>query len=162
MRCAYCVLLMAAYWMTEALPLPITSLMPMVLLPFLGLCSTNEVGINYLKSTNFMFLGGLILAMAVEQSGLHQRVALKIMMMIGTNPRNLLLGFMLTTGFLSMWISNTATTAMLIPIVDAIAQVSAIEAKVEHEAEFDNMEIINEKQDNNKEVEINEDTNARE
>merc|ERR1719323_2970683 len=124
MRCAYCVLLMAAYWMTEALPLPITSLMPMVLLPFLGLCSTNEVGINYLKSTNFMFLGGLILAMAVEQSGLHQRVALKIMMMIGTNPRNLLLGFMLTTGFLSMWISNTATTAMMIPIVDAIAQVS--------------------------------------
>merc|ERR1712165_276072 len=61
--------------------------------------------------------------MAVEQSGLHQRVALKIMMMIGTNPRNLLLGFMLTTGFLSMWISNTATTAMMIPIVDAIAQV---------------------------------------
>ena len=65
---------------------------------FLGIMSTNEVGINYLKSTNFMFLGGLILAMAVEQSGLHQRVALKIMMMIGTNPRNLLLGFMLTTG----------------------------------------------------------------
>merc|ERR1712062_693809 len=124
MRCAYCVLLMAAYWMTEALPLPITSLMPMVLFPFLGIMSTNEVGINYLKSTNFMFLGGLILAMAVEQSGLHQRVALKIMMMIGTNPRNLLLGFMLTTGFLSMWISNTATTAMMIPIVDAIAQVS--------------------------------------
>merc|ERR1711936_1128394 len=95
------------------------------------------VGINYLKSTNFMFLGGLILAMAVEQSGLHQRVALKIMMMIGTNPRNLMLGFMLTTGFLSMWISNTATTAMLIPIVDAIAQVSAIEAKVEYEEGFD-------------------------
>jgi len=124
MRCAYVVLLMAAYWMTEALPLAITSLIPMVLLPFLGIMSTNEVGINYLKSTNFMFLGGLILAMAVEQSGLHQRVALKIMMMIGTNPRNLLLGFMLTTGFLSMWISNTATTAMMIPIVDAIAQVS--------------------------------------
>jgi len=124
MRCAYVVLLMAAYWVTEALPLPITSLMPMVLLPFLGLCSTNEVGINYLKSTNFMFLGGLILAMAVEHSGLHHRVALKILLMIGTSPRNLLLGFMITTGFLSMWISNTATTAMMIPIVDAIAQVS--------------------------------------
>ena len=122
MRCAYVVLLMvlisaftefkgpffvnafsflslkAAYWVTEALPLPITSLMPMVLLPFLGLCSTNEVGINYLKSTNFMFLGGLILAMAVEHSGLHHRVALKILLMIGTSPRNLLLGFMITTG----------------------------------------------------------------
>ena len=61
MRCAYIVCVMAAYWMTEALPLPITSLIPMVALPFLGIMSTNEVGINYLKSTNFMFLGGLIL-----------------------------------------------------------------------------------------------------
>ena len=124
MRCAYCVLLMAAYWMTEALPLPITSLMPMVLFPFLGLMSTNEVGINYLKSTNFMFLGGLVLALAVEHSGLHLRIALKIMMLIGTSPSKLLFGFMITTGWLSMWISNTATTAMMIPIVDAIAQVS--------------------------------------
>ena len=132
MRCAYVVLLMvlflasiefkdpfsimhfcfcslkAAYWVTEALPLPITSLMPMVLLPFLGLCSTNEVGINYLKSTNFMFLGGLILALAVEHSGLHQRVALKILLMIGTSPRNLLLGFMITTGtYLVLYSLNT-------------------------------------------------------
>lgn len=98
MRCAYVVLLMAAYWMTEALPLPITSLIPMVLFPFLGIMSTNEVGINYLKSTNFMFLGGLILALAVEHSGLHRRVALRILLMIGTSPRNLLLGFMMTTG----------------------------------------------------------------
>ena len=98
MRCAYVVLLMSAYWMTEALPLPITSLMPMVLFPFLGIMSTNEVGINYLKSTNFMFLGGLILALAIEQSGLHLRIALKIMLLIGTSPRTLLLGFMLTTG----------------------------------------------------------------
>lgn len=127
MRCAFVVLLMAAYWMTEALPLPITSLIPMVAFPYLGILSTGEVGINYLKSTNFMFLGGLILALAVEQSGLHQRMALKILLMIGTAPRNLLLGFMLTTAFLSMWISNTATTAMMIPIVEAIAQVSIVD-----------------------------------
>merc|ERR1711899_339234 len=117
MRCAYVVLLMAAYWMTEALPIPVTSLIPMVLFPLLGVCSTNEVGVNYLKSTNFMFIGGLILALAVEQSGLHQRLALRILLLIGTSPRNLLLGFMLTTGFLSMWIS----------IIDAIAQASSIE-----------------------------------
>lgn len=98
MRCAYVVLLMAIYWMTEALPLPITSLIPMVLFPLLGIMSTNEVGINYLKSTNFMFLGGLILALAVEHSGLHKRVALRILLLIGTSPRNLLLGFMMTTG----------------------------------------------------------------
>jgi sodium-dependent dicarboxylate transporter 2/3/5 len=118
---------MAVYWMTEALPIPVTSLIPMVLFPLLGVCSTNEVGVNYLKSTNFMFIGGLILALAVEQSGLHTRVALRILLLIGTSPRNLLLGFMLTTGFLSMWISNTATTAMMIPIIDAIAQASSIE-----------------------------------
>jgi len=127
MRCAYVVLLMAVYWMTEALPIAVTSLIPMVLFPVLGVCSTNEVGVNYLKSTNFMFIGGLILALAVEQSGLHQRIALRILLLIGTSPRNLLLGFMLTTGFLSMWISNTATTAMMIPIIDAIAQASSIE-----------------------------------
>jgi hypothetical protein len=98
MRCAYVILLMATYWMTEALPLPVTSLMPMVLFPFMGIMSTNEVAINYLKSTNFMFLGGLILALAVEHSGLHQRVALKILLLIGTSPKNLLLGFMITTG----------------------------------------------------------------
>ena len=69
-----------------------------VLFPLLGVCSTNEVGVNYLKSTNFMFIGGLILALAVEQSGLHQRLALRILLLIGTSPRNLLLGFMLTTG----------------------------------------------------------------
>ena len=102
MRCAYVVCLMAVYWMTEALPLPVTSLIPMVLFPFLGIMSTNEVGINYLKSTNFMFLGGLILALAVEHSGLHQRIALKILLIIGTSPRNLLLGFMLTTGKFSI------------------------------------------------------------
>ena len=88
----------AVYWMTEALPIAVTSLIPMVLFPLLGVCSTNEVGVNYLKSTNFMFIGGLILALAVEQSGLHQRLALRILLLIGTSPRNLLLGFMLTTG----------------------------------------------------------------
>lgn len=133
MRCAYVVLLMAVYWMTEALPIAVTSLIPMVLFPLLGVCSTNEVGVNYLKSTNFMFIGGLILALAVEQSGLHQRIALRILLLIGTSPRNLLLGFMLTTGFLSMWISNTATTAMMIPIIDAIAQASSIEPDSDQE-----------------------------
>ena len=115
-------LFQAVYWMTEALPIAVTSLIPMVnlffgiilnliiwfiyliflnfqvLFPVLGVCSTNEVGVNYLKSTNFMFIGGLILALAVEQSGLHQRIALRILLLIGTSPRNLLLGFMLTTG----------------------------------------------------------------
>jgi len=122
LKCAYTILLMAVYWMTEALPLPITSMMPMVVLPLLGIMSTGEVAINYLNSTNYMFLGGLIMAIAVEHCGLHNRVALRIIMMVGTSQARLMLGFMCTTMFLSMWISNTATTAMMLPIVDAVAE----------------------------------------
>ena len=90
-------------------------------LPLLGLMSTGQVAVNYLNATNYMFLGGLIMAIAVEHCGLHNRVALKIIMMVGTSQARLMLGFMFTTMFLSMWISNTATTAMMLPIVDAVA-----------------------------------------
>ena len=83
--------------------------------------STSEVAVNYLNATNYMFLGGLIMAIAVEHCGLHNRVALRIIMMVGTSQARLMLGFMFTTMFLSMWISNTATTAMMLPIVDAVA-----------------------------------------
>jgi len=121
MKCAYLILLMAVFWMTEALPLPITSMIPMVGLPLLGLMSTGQVAVNYLNATNYMFLGGLIMAIAVEHCGLHNRVALKIIMIVGTSQARLMLGFMFTTMFLSMWISNTATTAMMLPIVDAVA-----------------------------------------
>eukprot|EP00092_Neocalanus_flemingeri_P012001 GFUD01012938.1.p1 GENE.GFUD01012938.1~~GFUD01012938.1.p1 ORF type:complete len:728 (-),score=120.32 GFUD01012938.1:128-2311(-) len=137
LKCAYLILLMAVYWMTEALPLPITSMIPMVGLPLLGLMSTGEVAVNYLNSTNYMFLGGLIMAIAVEHCGLHNRVALKIIMMVGTSQARLMLGFMFTTMFLSMWISNTATTAMMLPIVDAVAEAineKAQEIEMKHQS----------------------------
>jgi len=113
---------MVFYWLTEALPLPVTSMIPMIGLPLLGLMSTKDVAVNYLNSTNYMFFGGLIMAIAVEHCGLHIRVALKIIKMVGTSQARLMLGFMFTTMFISMWISNTATTAMMLPIVDAVAQ----------------------------------------
>merc|ERR1719394_1830298 len=94
----------------------------MVGLPLMGLMSTKDVAINYLNSTNYMFLGGLIMAIAVEHCGLHLRVALKIIQVVGTSQARLMLGFMFTTMFISMWISNTATTAMMLPIVDAVAE----------------------------------------
>ena len=98
-----------------------------------------EVAINYLNSTNYMFFGGLIMAIAVEHSGLHNRVALRIIMMVGTSQARLMLGFMSTTMFLSMWISNTATTAMMLPIVDAVAD--AINQKPEeNQEEYSNNE----------------------
>jgi sodium-dependent dicarboxylate transporter 2/3/5 len=113
---------MAIYWTTEAIPLAVTAFLPIVLFPLLGVQATASVSKNYMKETNMMFVGGLIIALAVEYCGLHKRVALRVMTVVGTSPIRLMLGIMLTTSFLSMWISNTATTAMMVPIVLAVLQ----------------------------------------
>ncbi|KAK8767056.1 hypothetical protein V5799_006168 [Amblyomma americanum] len=119
-RCAYVVCLMSSFWMTNAVPLPVTALLPVVLFPLLGVLPTDEACYPYLQETNMLFIGSLIMAMAIEHCNVHKRIALRVMLCVGTNPRWIMLGFMLTTMFMSTWICNTATTAMMMPIVDAV------------------------------------------
>uniref|UniRef100_A0A914BYB8 Uncharacterized protein n=1 Tax=Acrobeloides nanus TaxID=290746 RepID=A0A914BYB8_9BILA len=119
-KCAYVVLYMAYLWMTETLPLAITALIPIMAYPLLGIDSASHISSVYLSDVNFVFVGSLILAIAVEVSHLHERIALRILLFTGSNPRWLMLGFQLATCLLSMWISNTATTAMMVPILLAV------------------------------------------
>ncbi|KAK1898147.1 Solute carrier family 13 member 3 [Dissostichus eleginoides] len=113
-RCLYVVVLMAVFWCTEALPLAVTAMLPVCLFPTLGILPSKKVCPQYFLETNFLFLSGLVMASSIEEWGLHRRIALK--------PAWLILGMMVTSSFLSMWLSNTATTAMMLPIASAILE----------------------------------------
>jgi sodium-dependent dicarboxylate transporter 2/3/5 len=111
---------MAILWMTESIPLAATALIPMVLFPLMGILSGKATAAVYFNSTIFLFLGGFLIALAMERWNLHKRIALVTVLAIGGGPSRIIFGFMVAGAFLSMWISNTATAVMMLPIALSI------------------------------------------
>jgi solute carrier family 13 (sodium-dependent dicarboxylate transporter), member 2/3/5 len=132
--------LMAVWWVTEALPLAVTSLVPIVALPLTGAMDLAATTAPYANPLIFLFLGGFVLAVAMQRWGLHRRIALLTVRAVGTKPRQLIGGFMLATAFLSMWVSNTATTVMMLPIGVSVLALLAkrVEAIPDH-ADLDDL-----------------------
>jgi solute carrier family 13 (sodium-dependent dicarboxylate transporter), member 2/3/5 len=119
-RTAAIATLMAVWWLTEALPISATALVPLVAFPLAGVLTPAQVAAPYANPVIFLFMGGFLLALAMQRWGLHRRMALGIVAAVGTGAERLVLGFMVATAFLSMWISNTATAAMMVPVAAAL------------------------------------------
>lgn len=115
-------MLMAIWWITEVIPLAITALLPVVLFPLFGVMNGKDVSSAYFNHVIFLFIGGFIVALAMQKWDLHKRIAIRILLITGSSPARILLGFMLATSFLSMWISNTATAMMMVPILLSITK----------------------------------------
>jgi len=117
---------MISWWITEAVSISVTALIPLTIFPLLGIMEMKTVSANYGHPIVFLFFGGFVMALALEKVGLHKRIALNIIKLTGTSPNRVILGFMIATAFLSMWISNTATTVVMLPIalsvIDLISQ----------------------------------------
>lgn len=122
--------LMACWWVSEAIPIPATSIIPLAAFPLLDVMGTKQIGPAYGDRMVLLLMGGFFIATVIEKVNLHKRIALNVIYRVGTNPRQLLLGFMIATAALSMWISNTATTLMMLPI--ALAVVAQLEKKFEN------------------------------
>lgn len=126
----------ATWWITEAIPIPATSLLPLVLLPLFGALPISNTAASYSHPMVLLYMGGFMIAVTIEKWNLHKRIALTIIAWIGTNIRLVILGFMVATGFLSMWISNTATSLMMLPI--AVAVVNQLSPGFGKKREIDN------------------------
>ena len=117
--------LMGAWWMTEAIPLAATALVPLVIFPIAQIVDFGDISPSYAEPTIFLFMGGFILALGMQRWNLHRRLALNVVLLVGTKPKQLILGFMVATGFLSMWVSNTATAVVMLPIGMSVLNLTA-------------------------------------
>lgn len=113
-------LLMAFWWVSEALPIGVTSFLPVILFPMLGVLDGKDISNAYINYVIFLFIGGFVMALAMEKWDLHRRIALKVLSIVGGSPFMILLGFMFSSAFLSMWMSNTATAMMMLPIAFSV------------------------------------------
>jgi sodium-dependent dicarboxylate transporter 2/3/5 len=127
---------MVCWWATEAMPIPVTALLPMVVFPLLGVSSAKEAAAPYGDPVIFLFMGGFILALGLERHNLHQRIALSLIRLTGTSGNGIIMGFMLSTALISMWISNTATAIMMLPIAASVTSLLAKEAGQENDPRF--------------------------
>ena len=134
--------LMAIWWVGEGTSLAVTALLPLVLFPLLGIMPSKQVAPNYANHLIFLFLGGFMIALAMEKWNFHKRLALWIITAMGTEPKRIVLGFMMATAFLSMWISNTASTMMMLPVAMAVVRQIALDASLNGERNFDSQKQI--------------------
>ncbi len=135
MRLLGVTLVVGIWWITEALPLAATALVPLAAFPLLGVMSAKETAPAYASSLIMLLLGGFLVARAVEQSKVHRRVALHVLLRVGTSPRRLVLGFEIAAALLSMWISNTATALIMLPVALAVADRATERASNERDAQ---------------------------
>lgn len=131
---------MILWWISEALPLAVVALVPIILFPLFGIAPVKEVTKSYADPTIFLFLGGFFIAAAIEKWNLHKRIALGIIHLTGTNGDRIILGFILATGFLSLWLSNTATTMMMFPI--AMSVIKVVEEQHESGGNMQNFSLV--------------------
>ena len=123
-------LLMGVWWATEAVPVAVTALVPLALFPILGIVDIQDAANPYANKTIYLFFGGFLLATAIQKWDLHKRIALFVLENAGSNGASLIFGFMLTAAVISMWVMNTATTIMLLPI--GLAVVAVVKTTVTH------------------------------
>jgi solute carrier family 13 (sodium-dependent dicarboxylate transporter), member 2/3/5 len=132
--------LMITWWVTEALPMPVVALLPLILFPLLGIETIERVATPYANPVIFLFMGGFMIGLAIEKWNLHKRIALNIVRLTGTSGNRIILGFILATGLISMWLSNTATTMMMFPI--ALSVIHVMKENDKGQGNFKNFSLV--------------------